>query len=80
MFHLEEYEAALQAFEKGLQLAPDMGPLKTWCRKCQAEIEGECWHIVVATMTTTSNYHYCYRLVVELSTVEQQVQRSTSVQ
>lgn len=40
-FHLEEYEAAKQAFEAGASQAPSMTQFKTWIRKCQAEIEGE---------------------------------------
>lgn len=39
-FHLEEYEAAKQAFDAGAKLTPDQTQFKTWIRKCQAEIDG----------------------------------------
>lgn len=41
LFHLGEFETALEAFQQGEALAPVPGPYKTWVRKCQAEIEGE---------------------------------------
>jgi hypothetical protein len=41
LFHLDEYETALDAFQHGQALAPDMAAFKTWVRKCQAAIEGE---------------------------------------
>lgn len=41
LFHLEEYESALEAFQHGQQLAPGMAALSTWTRKCQTAIEGE---------------------------------------
>jgi len=37
-FELEEYETALSAFEKALSLDPDNPTLKTWIRKCNAEL------------------------------------------
>jgi uncharacterized protein Usg len=40
-FHLEEYETALQCFEQGQQLAPDMPKFRNWIRKCKAELDGE---------------------------------------
>jgi uncharacterized protein Usg len=40
-FHLEEYETALQCFQQGQQLAPDMPKFRTWIRKCKAELDGE---------------------------------------
>ncbi|GIL98106.1 hypothetical protein Vretimale_3572 [Volvox reticuliferus] len=40
LFHMEEYEAAKEAFEAGCQLAPD-STFKTWIRKCDAELEDE---------------------------------------
>lgn len=41
LFRLEEYEAALETFEAGAKADPSNGTLKTWVRKCQAELEGE---------------------------------------
>ncbi|KAF5831066.1 HSP20-like chaperone [Dunaliella salina] len=40
-FHLEEYEAAKEAFDAGASLAPDNSQFQTWARKCQAELEDE---------------------------------------
>lgn len=40
-FHLEEYETALQCFQQGQQLAPDMTKFRTWIKRCQAELDGE---------------------------------------
>eukprot|EP00967_Tisochrysis_lutea_P019660 scaffold22360_cov17-Tisochrysis_lutea.AAC.3 len=40
-FHLEEYEAAKEAFDAGASLAPDNSQFQTWARKCQAELEGK---------------------------------------
>lgn len=42
-FHLEEYETALQCFQQGQQLAPDMTKFRTWIKRCQAELDGECF-------------------------------------
>ena len=40
LFHLEEYEAAKEAFEAGQALDPKNSFFKTWIRKCVAEIDG----------------------------------------
>lgn len=48
-FHLEEYEAAKEAFDAGAVLAPGDKQFKTWAAKCQAELDGAC--LGVADMT-----------------------------
>jgi len=45
-FHMEEYEAAKEAFDAGALLEPGNQLFKTWTRKCQAELEGEA-HVQV---------------------------------
>lgn len=44
LFHLEEYEAAKEVFEAGQAVAAADAQLKTWIRKCVAELEGACTH------------------------------------
>ncbi len=39
-FKLEEYETARESFAKAQELAPTNAALKTWIRKCDAEIQG----------------------------------------
>jgi len=39
LFELEEYEDASLAFEKAQSLEPDRADLKTWIRKCDAELK-----------------------------------------
>ena len=41
LFHMEEYEAAKEAFEAGQSISIE-STFKTWIRKCDAELEGEC--------------------------------------
>ncbi|KAI8467821.1 MAG: SGS domain-containing protein [Monoraphidium minutum] len=41
LFHLEEFESALEAFQKGKELRPTLAAFDTWTRKCRAEIDGE---------------------------------------
>ncbi|KIY94503.1 putative Protein SUGT1 like protein, partial [Monoraphidium neglectum] len=41
LFHLDEFETALEAFEKGKELRPTLAAFDTWIRKCRAEIDGE---------------------------------------
>ena len=53
LFSLEEYETAKIAFEKGLQYDNNNSQLKTWLRKCDAELEAE--GITTTSATTTSN-------------------------
>jgi len=48
LFAVDEYEAALAAFEKGLSLDSSNTQLKTWVRKCQSELKLD------ATTTTTA--------------------------
>jgi hypothetical protein len=38
-FALEEFESAKASFEKGLEFDPVNSILKTWSRKCDAELE-----------------------------------------
>ncbi|KAK9820252.1 hypothetical protein WJX72_008100 [[Myrmecia] bisecta] len=40
-FHLDEFESAKSAFEAGLALEPSSTQLKTWIRKCVAELDDE---------------------------------------
>lgn len=41
LFHLEEYESAKAAFEKAQTLDPKNSSVKTWIRKCTAELDDE---------------------------------------
>ncbi len=38
-FALEEFESAKASFDKGLEYEPTNSTLKTWSRKCDAELE-----------------------------------------
>jgi len=40
-FALDEFEAAREAFRAGLALEPNNTTLRTWLRKCEAELAGE---------------------------------------
>eukprot|EP00029_Vermamoeba_vermiformis_P010546 TRINITY_DN555_c0_g1_i1.p1 TRINITY_DN555_c0_g1~~TRINITY_DN555_c0_g1_i1.p1 ORF type:complete len:135 (+),score=27.01 TRINITY_DN555_c0_g1_i1:42-446(+) len=40
-FALEEFESAKASFDKGLEYEPTNSTLKTWSRKCDAELEEE---------------------------------------
>jgi suppressor of G2 allele of SKP1 len=42
LFHLDEFETALEAFQKGRELRPTLAAFDTWIRKCRAEIDGGC--------------------------------------
>lgn len=41
LFHLDEFESALEAFQKGKELRPTLAAFDDWIRKCNAEISGE---------------------------------------
>ena len=49
LFHLEEYESAKAAFERGQALDPKNSTFKTWIRKCAAEIDGNCLYLSTST-------------------------------
>lgn len=44
LFKLEEYESAKAAFEKAQSLDSKNSSIKTWIRKCIAELDGELRH------------------------------------
>lgn len=57
LFSLEEYESAKAAFEKGQFIDPNNSSLKTWIRKCAAELDGK---IECQNLPMSASFHAAY--------------------